>query len=407
MKPLDGIRVVEVAGFVFVPLAGSIMADLGADVIKVEPRGGDLMRGTRTAQARFADDDGPTPPSSLLAEFANRGKRSITLDLSQESGREVLRRLVHTADVFSTSYLEGVRQRLRIDVADIHAINPSVIYARGSGWGAAGPMRNAPAFDLASAWAGSGIADALTDSQGEPPSMPIGIFDVQAANSLAGAIGIALFQRLRTGVATVVDTSLLNVGMWAGQTDIAAAPHRIPVGRTDRRHPYNALVNWYRTADARWIFFVMMRAGHRWAEMCDIIDRPDLATDERFSTDTVRADNAAACAAILDEVFATATLDEWRARFDGFEGCWGPMLKPEELHQHPQTAPNGFLTDHVTNTGFQLKLVAPPMHFGDRPTASSGPAPEVGQHTELLLLDLGYSWDEIGDLADQGVIGPE
>lgn len=406
MKPLEGIRIVEVAGFVFVPLAGSIMADLGADVIKVEPRTGDLMRGTKTAGAQLDAEAGPTPPKSLLAEYSNRGKRSIALDLSTDAGREVLYRLVGTADVFSTSYLEAVRQRLRIDVEDIKAVNSSVIYARGSGWGSHGPMRNAPAFDLAAAWAGTGIADSLVDREGEPPSMPIGIFDVQAANSLAGAIGIALFQRARTGVATVVDTALYNVGMWAGQTEIAAAPHRIATGRTDRLHPYNALVNWYKTADGRWIFFVMMRAGERWREMCDVLGLPGLATDVRFATDASRSENASACASILDAAFATATLEQWRHRFAEFNGCWGPMLTPAEVHQHPQSAPNGFLTDHLTNTGFELKLVAPPMHFDETPTQSSGPAPELGQHTELVLLELGYDWNDITQLTDDGVIGP-
>lgn len=404
-RPLDGVRIVEVAGYVFVPLAGSIMADLGADVIKVEPRTGDMLRATRTGSAQLGSD-GPEPPGSLLAELANRGKRSIALDLSTARGRDVLDRLVAGADVFTTSYLERVRRSLRIEADDIRAVNAAIVYARGSGWGSSGPMRDTPAFDLTSAWASSGMAASLVDRSGEPPPMPVGVFDVQAANALAGAIGMALFKRARTGEGSVVDTSLLNVGMWAGQVDIAAAPHRLPVPKAQRTDPFNPLVNFYRTADGRWIYLSVMRADGRWQELCGLLGADALVADPRFATDEDRTLNRMACAAALSGVFAQMTFRHWCERLAGFSGPWGPMHEPAELHDHPAASANGFLTPHRTTTGFELSLVAPPMHFDGAPTISSGPAPEIGQHTELLLEELGFDWSEIERMRVEGCAGP-
>lgn len=404
-KPLTGVKVVEVGAFVFVPMAGAILADLGADVVKVEPRTGDPMRGTVNGNTMVQTDSGLQPPN-LLVELSNRGKRSIALDLTTEDGRAVLHRLVREADVFTTSYLEDTRRRLGVDVDDIRSINPRIIYARGSGWGPTGPMANDPAYDLVSAWAGSGLAHAVAARDGEPPSMPIGIYDTQAGNVLAGAIGIALYRRSVTGEGMVVDTALLNAGMFAVQSEITAAPLRMETGRTNRAAPHNALVNWYETKDGRWIYFVIARVGDLLPDFYGVLDRPDLVDDERFATDEGRASNSMELAAILADVFAARPLAEWEERFRGFRGCWGAMRTSAEMHEHPQTEPNGFIHRHRSNNGFELPCVAPPMHFDGAATHPRGPAPEVGQHSELLLVELGYDWDQITALQDAGVIGP-
>jgi crotonobetainyl-CoA:carnitine CoA-transferase CaiB-like acyl-CoA transferase len=404
--PLTGVKVVEVAAYVFVPMAGAVLADLGADVIKVEPRRGDPMRGTTNANTAAQTLDGRRDPN-LLAEMSNRGKRSIALDLATPDGRAVLYRLVEHADVFTTSYLDTTRRNLGVDIDDIRAVNPRIIYARGNGWGSRGPMHDAPAYDLVSAWAGSGLAATLADGDGEPPSMPIAIFDSQAGCTLAGAIGIALYRREVTGEGMVVESSLLNAGMFAVQSEISAAPLRMDTGRTDRAKPHNALVNWYRTADGRWLYFVIARVGNLLPDLFDVLGRPDLLDDERFATDEGRARNARDFARILDAVFAQRTFEEWCERFARFRGCWGPLLESPELPEHPQVVANGFVNHYETNQGVELGLVAPAMQFDDVPTRPAGPAPEVGQHSELLLLEHGFSWDEIAALQDGGTIGPD
>ncbi|MFV0307745.1 MAG: CaiB/BaiF CoA transferase family protein [Desertimonas sp.] len=382
-RPLQGVRVVEVAGFVFVPIATAIMADLGADVIKIEPPTGD---GLRRGNLGGGDE---IEAMDVLVEFSNRGKRSVALDLSGDEGRAALYRLVETADVFATSYLERVRRRLQIDVEDIQAIKPSIIYARGSGWGSVGPMRDAPAFDLVSAWAGSGVASLMVDREGEPPTMPIGIFDTQAGSVLAGAIAMALYQRAVSGVGTVVDSSLLNAGMWAIQADITSDRLGIETVRTIRDRPNNALVNWYRTRDGRWVYFALTRSAAEWSDLCRVTDRVDLLDDERFATEADRLRNAHSLGDVLSELIAQRSLAQWQDAFADFTGCWGPMLEPAELPVHPQVAVNGFMNDHRTVAGSPIELVAPPMRFGGASTRPAGPAPFVGQHTTEVLAEVG------------------
>jgi crotonobetainyl-CoA:carnitine CoA-transferase CaiB-like acyl-CoA transferase len=213
--PLEGVRVVEVANWTFVPAAGAALADLGADVIKVEAPNGDPQRALRNL-LNLAED-GPNP----FLEVPNRGKRSFTADLTSEEGRRVLARVVAAADVFMTSNLAPVRQKLGIEVEDMRAANPNIIYVRGTGWGAHGPMADVGGYDVACGWATSGMAYKMCVEEG-PLAQPPGFFDLQGANTIAGAVGMALFKRERTGETSVIDVSLMNVGMWATAPDILA-----------------------------------------------------------------------------------------------------------------------------------------------------------------------------------------
>ncbi|MFW6092913.1 MAG: CaiB/BaiF CoA transferase family protein, partial [Pseudomonadota bacterium] len=293
-KPFEGVRVVEVASWTFVPVAGAMLADMGAEVIKVEPPNGDPQRGLQNLLN--TETKGPNP----FTEIPNRGKRSITLDLASEAGHEVLMRLAATADVFLTSYLPKVREKLHIDVDDLRAANPDIIYARGSGWGNAGPMRDAGGYDLAAAWATSGIADRLSMSSTDgPPPMPGAFFDLQGGNTIAGAIGAALFKRERSGEPSVVDVSLMNVGMWALAPDIVSAPYVQGPTLPDRKAPGNPITNWYQTGDGRWLYLVCLQGDRYWGEFCEVIERPDLIDDPRFVDARVRFENREACVAEL------------------------------------------------------------------------------------------------------------
>lgn len=399
-KPFEGIRVVEVAAWTFVPVAGAMLADMGADVIKVEPPTGDPQRGLQNLLNTSGRGANP------FTEIPNRGKRSITLDLTSEAGHGVLMRLVENADVFLTSYLPEVRQKLRIDVEHVRAANPNVIYARGSGWGNQGPMRNAGGYDLASAWATSGLADRLAIGRPEgPPPMPGAFFDLQGGNTIAGAIAAALFKRERTGESSVVDVSLMNVGMWALAPDIVGAPFLDRPAMPDRKAPGNPITNWYRTADDRWLYLVCLQGDRFWAEFCRTIERPDLIDEPRFADARARFENREACVAELDAVFATRTLEEWKAKFADFSGVWAPALNFKELHQHPQALANGYLPELTSNDGVTFRLVSSAMHFDETPTTPAGPAPEAGQHTELVLMDYGFEWDEIEAVRAKGAFG--
>jgi formyl-CoA transferase len=400
-KPFAGVRVLEVAAWTFVPAAGAALADLGADVIKVEPPTGDPQRGLLNLLAALSGAEGAANP---FVEIPNRGKRSITLDLASEQGRTLLLQLAATADVFLTSYLGAVRRKLRIDVDDLRAANPRIVYVRGTGWGPAGPMADQGGYDLAAAWATSSMAFKMTRPPHEPMFQPPAFFDMLGANTIAGAIGSALFHRERTGEALDVDVSLMSVGMWALSPDIMVGPAigSIPIG--DRSHAPNPLVNSYPTADERWLYLVCLQADRFWDELCEHIDRPDLAKDERFTEMPTRAANAAACVAELDAVFRGKTLAEWRAQLAGFSGVWAPVLTPAELHDHPQVEANSYLAANASSEGQPYRVPAPPMQFGE-PPQPQGPAPELGQHTEEILLELGLSWDDIGAHREAGALG--
>ena len=399
-KPLEGVRVLEVAAWTFVPAAGAILADLGAEVIKVEPPTGDPQRALKNMLN--LDKNGPNP----FNEVPNRGKRSITIDLTKPEGRDVVLKLAADSDVFLTSYLPEVRKKLRLDVDDVRAANPKIIYARGSGWGSKGPMKDTGGYDLAAGWATSGFAKRLLDSIGDdaPPPQPPAFYDLQGGNTLAGAISTALFKRERTGEPSIVDVSLMNVGMWSMSPDLVSAPYMAPT-IPDRTSPGNPLTNWYKTSDGRWIYLVLLQADRFWGELCEVMQRPDLKDDERFSNTAVRFQNKQECVRTLDEIFGSADLAEWRRRLEHFSGVWAPVLDVKEVHSHPQIEPNGYLPWLTDNEGIEFRIVASPMSFDDEPTVPQGAAPELGQDTEMILMEAGMDWDQIAALREAGARG--
>lgn len=399
--PFEGVRVVEVASWTFVPGAGAIMADLGADVIKVEPPNGDPQRALRNLIN--ADDSVPNP----FLHVPNRGKRSITLDLVSQAGLSTLLRLTKSADVFLTSYLPKVRTKLGIDVDDLRANHSRLIYVRGSGWGTAGPMADTGGFDSAAAWSAAGVQHKLTAPSAEAPAaQPAAFFDLQGSSAIAGAVAMALFRRERTGEGGVVDVSLLNTGMWTMGPDIAAtAAGGGELPRPNRLDAPNPIVNLYRTSDDRWLNLVCLQSDRFWAELCELIGRPELADDTRFRDITGRFVNRVACVAELDTTIGARTLDQWREVLAGFSGVWSAAATFEEVCDSAQVAYNGYLPTVTGADGRSFRLVAPPYQFDGVPGVPAGPAPELGQHTEEVLLEAGWEWDEISTLRDGGALG--
>ena len=390
-KPLEGIKVVEVAMWMFAPACAAILADLGADVIKIEhPEGGGDPQ--RHISNRLMLAGGP----AAFTEIANHGKRSIGLNVGHELARPALARLIAECDVFITNFLPPARRRLHIDEDDVRAINPNVIYARASGMGPTGPEADDGGYDLAAGWGRGGTAFKLTPEGGEPPMMPASFYDLTGAMVLAGGIGMALLRRERTGEAGSVDASLLNTGMWPLGPDTVMAPWMdLKVRSDDRREPGNPTVNWYRTKDARWVYLVHLQSDRWWPELCERIGRPDLIDDEQFASHELRVENQRACVAVLDEVFATRTLEEWKRALRGSDGVWAPIQKPAELHDDPMVNANGYLPELTDQAGTKFRMVAPPFQFDGQPYTFESPAPEAGQHTEEILLELGIEWDDI------------
>ena len=283
-KILDGVRVVEVATWTFVPACGAVLADWGAEVIKVEhPVTGDPQRGLMMSGMV---GDGAQSSVNFIMETPNRGKRSIGVDISSDAGREVLLKLVAEADVFITSFLPAARAKLRIDVDDLRAVNPRLIYARGHGQGVRGAEAGNGGYDTTSFWARSGLANffAPKDGSGFPPFHSPAIGDLTSGQTLAGGIAGALFHRERTGEASAVDVSLLSVGLWSMAPGIVASRLFDIDDLPQSLHPemMNPLTNFYRTKDGRYLTLIMLEGDKYWAPVCQAIGRPDLIDDPRF-----------------------------------------------------------------------------------------------------------------------------
>jgi crotonobetainyl-CoA:carnitine CoA-transferase CaiB-like acyl-CoA transferase len=402
--PLEGIRVIEIASWMFVPSGGSVLVDWGAEIVKVEhPVTGDPQRGLITSGLL----PGGAGAVNFMVEQPNRGKRSVALDIAQPDGHEALMKLVETADVVLTSYLPQVRRKLGIDVDDLRARNPRVIVARGSGNGPKGPDAEKGGYDGATFWARGGVGSAMPERDGGwPPGQPTPAFgDVMGGLATAGAIAAALVKRERTGEPSVVDVSLLATAMWQVSPMVVAARlfgfGKIPQG--DRTKAPNPGVGTYRTGDGRFVSLMLLQSDKHWDDFVRRLGVPDMATDPRFCDAAARGQNNTECIARLDEAFGAQPLAHWKQALADFDGVWSPFQTLDELYDDPQVVANGYLPAMTAGNGDTVQLVASPAQFDEQPVAVER-APEHGEHTELTLLDLGYDWDQIAAMKDAGVI---
>ena len=403
LHALDGIRVVEVAEWFFMPSCATVLADWGAEVIKVEhPTRGDPLRGLLTS--------GMLPGGAgvnYMVEHTSRGKRSVGADLGTPGGHEILCRLVEKADVYVTSFLPAARQRLEIDVEHLQAINPRLIYAKGHGQGQRGPDREAAGFDAASFWSRGGLAMRLTPGDAPAPIMQSAAFgDSIGGMFAAGGVAAALFERERTGRGTTVDVSLLGTACWVLAPDLLAAHlHHAEMPRFPRTENPNPLVNSYRTRDGRWLFCNMLQPDRYWDGFVAALGHDELRSEPMFASALARYQNRGEVIARIDRIFLERDFAEWAQRLTANDCVWAPMQTPAEVARDVQVTANGYLLPGTHPEHGLFHTVASPVQLGGETVGESRCAPELGQDTEAVLLELGYSWEDIARFKDAGAIG--
>jgi crotonobetainyl-CoA:carnitine CoA-transferase CaiB-like acyl-CoA transferase len=401
MLPLTGIKVVEVSMWAFVPSCGAVLSDWGADVVKVEPPEGDPIR-----QLTMSGIPPGYKGLTFMWEIFNRGKRSLAIDLRADGAKEILYKLVEQADVFLVSLLVDSRKRLGIDVDDILAIKPDIIYAAGSGQGAFGEEAGNGGYDAMTFWARGGISAALTPEGHHPISMPTGAFgDSLSGLAFAGGIAAAVARQRATGEGGIVDGALLATAMWGMQAGIVGSSvlevDTLPA--MTRSSMPNVLVGSYRTKDGRFVALNMLQPDRYWPGFCEVAERPDLIDHPRFGTFELRAEHLEETLAVMDEIFSQWTLAEWRERLARQGGQWDVLKLMGELVTDPQAVANTYIQTVDYGDGRSLKMVPAPVQF-DRKVDPLRPAPELGAHTDEVLLEAGFDEEQIIDAKVKGAV---
>jgi formyl-CoA transferase len=393
----SGLKVVDLSSFVAGPSAAVILGDFGADVIKVEPPHGDPWRLGHKATPQPAADE------PYQWHLANRNKRSLALDLKAPAARPVLEALVKWADVFVVNTPHPGRQRLKLEYDDVVSWNPRLIYADLTGFGEKGPDANLPGFDITSYWARSGLLS-MTRDAGASPTWPVGgSGDNASAVGLYAAVVTALYRRERTGQGAYVSTSLLAEGVWSASVSIQAALAGATFyGLHDRTHPASAAQNVYRSADGVW--FVLIIQPEKFPAMAKAVSRPDLLTDPRFADRAAFATNATALSAILDEVFGAEPMAHWNDVLGGVGITFGAVRGPQEVIEDPQLRANEIVVPLEGAGGKLTSTVSSPFQVHGVAKAPARRGPDLGEHADEILGELGFGAFEIADLRASGAL---
>jgi crotonobetainyl-CoA:carnitine CoA-transferase CaiB-like acyl-CoA transferase len=393
----SGLKVVDFSSFVAAPGAAVILGDFGADVIKVEPPGGDPWR--------HGNHVPPQPKSNEPYQFhlANRNKRSLALDLKSPAAQQILEKLVKWADVLIVNTPHPARRKLKLEYQDVAQWNPRVIYADLTGFGEKGPDADLPGFDITSYWARSGLLS-MTRDAGAPPTWPVGgSGDNATAVGLYSAIVTALYRRERTGKGSYVTTSLLAEGVWSASVSIQAALSGAKFyGPHDRKNPANAALNVYQAGDGTW--FVLIFGPDKITAVAKAIGRADLLTDPRFSDPAKLAANRPQLTAILDEVFAAQPMAHWYEVFSGLHITFGAVRGPEEVINDPQLRANDIVVP-LEGAGAQMtSTISSPIQVHGVSKVAAKRAPEIGEHNEEILKELGFNAKAIDSFHTNGAV---
>jgi len=396
---LSGVRVVEMGLWVAGPAAAGILADWGADVVKVEAPAGDPMR------AFFQLATGSKVDRNPPFDLDNRGKRSVVLDLRLPEGRAALERVLASADVFVTNFRPDALGRLGLDPESLTARFPRLVYAGITGYGRSGPDSDRPGYDVGAFWARSGVAQTLTPEGAAPPQIRGGFGDHVTAITTVAGIVTALFERERSGRGRIVETSLLRTGAyclgWDLGIQLSFGKIRAPVPRSEVETP---LVNCYRAGCGRWFWLIGLEADRHFPGVARSIEREDLLTDPRFAGARERRRHCREIIAELDAAFVTRPLAEWAERFDREGVWWQPVQSLDEVVQDPQAAAAGVFVDAPTRDGGMQRAVASPVEFVGAPTAPTRPVPQLGEHTETVLREAGLDDAALATLRAAGAI---
>ena len=401
MGPLEGIKVVELGQWVAAPGAGAILSDWGAEVVKIEnPSHGDPYRGYVETRSDY-----PKMAVSGTFELSNRNKRGVAINLQHEAGQEIAHRLVKEADIFITNLRVKALQRLRMDYDSLAQINSKLIYGTVTGYGEAGPDKDAPGFDRTAYFAGSGMQGVLREPDADPPWMPPAFGDHAVAGFLVATILAALWAREQRGIGQKVSLSLYHCGIWQLGTVIQTSlVSNKDVSMASRKKPGNPLTNHYQTKDGRWIVLGMPPSDQYWPSFCKAIEREDLVEDPQYRSHQLRSQNAASLVHLLDEIFVTRTYAEWKDILDNHGCVYGIIKTSSEVVSDPQAWANDIFATIEHPAIEKLNLITAPGKFSKTPGTVRTAAPQLGQHTEEVLLETGYTWDDIVRFKEQGVI---
>jgi crotonobetainyl-CoA:carnitine CoA-transferase CaiB-like acyl-CoA transferase len=395
---LEGIRVISMGQVVAVPSASSVMADWGAEVIKLEPVYGEMHRGT--VRVHGAD----TTKVNWIIQVLNRNSKGLAVDLKQDQGREIIHKLIQNVDIFMCNYEAKSVKKLGLDYETLSAINPRLIYGFVSGYGTTGPDKDERGYDFTAGWARSGMMYLIGEPGTPPPPQRAGMIDSMAGAYIVAGICAALRQRDKTGRGQKIEISLYHAAVWTLCMDVQLAVAGGNPVKHDRTKPTNPIWNSYRTSDNRWFWMAMLQSDLCWPDFCRAIDRPELEKDPRFDSADNRTKNSPELVRIIDKVLSSRTMAEWEKVFRANNVIYGRVQTPVEVTTDPQALANNFFGEVEYSNAGKIKLVTSPVIFSENPASLRTPAPEIGQHTEEILLELGYNWEDIGALKDKNVI---